>query len=250
MSEVLISIDKLRKRYPAAAEYSLKGISLEIMEGERFGILGPNGAGKTTLISILCHILPYSEGTVNYYHNGKVLEFADIRKHIGFVPQDLALYEDLTAFQNVEYFAALYNLSAAKIKSQASYLFDLMGLSGVAHKKVKTFSGGMKRRLNLIVGIVHDPKVIFLDEPTVGVDIQSRNAILDFLDSLNKNGTTIIYTSHHLDEAERLCNRIAIIDYGSLLAVDSIENLLMGHKVDNLTQLLIKLTGREFRDNV
>ncbi|MFT3739423.1 MAG: ABC transporter ATP-binding protein [Breznakibacter sp.] len=250
MSNVLIAIDQLKKRYPSAAEYSLKGVSLRVGEGETFGILGPNGAGKTTLISILCHILPYSEGSVNYYLNGKPIGFSDIRQQIGFVPQELALYEDLTAFQNVEYFGALYNLSAPKIKARAAYLFDLMGLAGVADKKVKTFSGGMKRRLNLIIGIVHNPKILFLDEPTVGVDIQSRNAILDFLNTLNQEGTSIIYTSHHLDEAERLCNRIAIIDYGALIAIDTIENLLQGHKVENLTQLLIKLTGKEFRDNV
>jgi ABC-2 type transport system ATP-binding protein len=250
MSNILISIDQLSKRYPSAKEESLKKVSLDIWEGEKFGIFGPNGAGKTTLISIMCHILPYQDGTVQFYRNGELTQFTGIKKRIGFVPQDLALYEELTAFQNVEYFGALYSLSKKQIQERANNLFNLLGLSNVSGKKVKTFSGGMKRRLNLIIGVIHNPDILFLDEPTVGVDIQSRNAILGFLNDINTNGTSIIYTSHHLDEAQQLCDRIAIIDHGKLIALDEISTLLSDHNVENLTQLLIKLTGKAFRDNV
>ncbi|HKL72150.1 MAG TPA: ABC transporter ATP-binding protein [Marinilabiliaceae bacterium] len=250
MNKVLINIEKLQKKYPSASEYSLKGITFSVHEGEIFGVFGPNGAGKTTLISILCNILPFSEGTINFYDEDNHLSQKEIKQQIGFVPQDLALYENLTAFQNVEYFGALYNLSPTQIKKRSSQLFQLLGLANVCNKKVKTFSGGMKRRLNLIVGVIHQPKILFLDEPTVGVDIHSRNAILSFLRDINQEGTTIIYTSHHLDEAEKLCNRIAIIDHGELIAIDHIENLLHGHDANCLTQLLLKLTGKEFRDNV
>lgn len=250
MSKVLIDIAHLQKKYPSATNYSLKGISFSVFEGEIFGIFGPNGAGKTTLISILCTILPLSEGSVAFYSGDNHLITKEIKQQIGFVPQDLALYENLTAFQNVEYFGALYNLTSAQIKERSSKLFQLLGLENVSNKKVKTFSGGMKRRLNLIMGVMHQPKILFLDEPTVGVDIHSRNAILSFLHTINQEGTTIIYTSHHLDEAEKLCDRIAVIDHGELIAMDRIENLLDGHNANCLTQLLLQLTGKEFRDNV
>lgn len=248
--QTLISIEGLTKRYPKSDEFSLKGVSLSIRQGERFGVFGPNGAGKTTLISILCQILSATEGRVRYFIKDREVSFSDIKQHIGFVPQDLALYEGLTAFQNVEYFGALFNLSAKRIRERAAHLFDLLGLSQVANKPVKTFSGGMKRRLNLIVGVMHEPGVLFLDEPTVGVDIQSRTAILDFLNALNREGTSIVYTSHHLDEAERFCDRIAVIDRGQIIALDEIGPLLRQHAAADLTQLLIKLTGKEFRDHV
>ncbi len=250
MSKVLIDIEGVKKRYAKASEDSLKSVSLKIFEGEKFGIFGPNGAGKTTLISILSHILPFDKGSISYYSNGNPIDFKSIKQCIGFVPQDLALYDDLTARQNISYFGALYNMDAASIKRRSKELFDLLGLSGVADKKVRTYSGGMKRRLNLIAGLIHKPSILFLDEPTVGVDIQSRNAILTFLDRINSQGTSLIYTSHHLDEAEKLCDRVGVIDYGELIAVGNISDLLNDNGAENLTQLVIKLTGKEFRDNV
>lgn len=250
MNSVLIEIEHLAKKYPSAAEYSLKGVTFSVLQGEVFGVFGPNGAGKTTLISILCNILPFTQGRVQFYNGDNLLTTQEIKQQIGFIPQELALFEDLTAYQNVEYFGALYNLTSSEIIERSRELFQLLGLDSVRNKKVKTFSGGMKRRLNLIVGVVHQPKILFLDEPTVGVDIHSRNAILDFLRDINKKGTTIIYTSHHLEEAEQLCDRIAIIDHGELIALDHITNLLNGHDANTLTQLLLKLTGKEFRDNV
>lgn len=247
MSKPLISINNISKRYKNAHEYSLRNVSLEIMQGEKFGILGPNGAGKTTLISILCCINKQSEGTYSYNlenlsHNTK--------SSLGFVPQDFAFYEELTALQNLEYFAALYNLPRNIVKSKSMYILQTLGLHTVANKKVKTYSGGMKRRLNLAIGIIHEPSILFLDEPTVGVDIQSKNAIITYLNELNVQGTTIIYTSHHLSEAEHFCNTIAIIDYGKIIACDNVDELKLKHNATNLKEVLLELTGEGYRDNV
>ena len=244
MNTPLVVVDNVSKRYKKAEEYSLQQVSFTIFRGDRFGILGPNGAGKTTLISILCGIMHLSSGDVTY--NSSEL------KHniIGFVPQDFAFYNELTASQNLEYFGALYNLSRKEIKERSENVLTLLGLSNVANKKVKTFSGGMKRRLNLAIGILHDPSVLFLDEPTVGVDIQSKNAIIQFLHKLNKQGTTIIYTSHHLSEAEEFCNKIAILDYGKLIAFDEISALKETHEAGTLMDVILKLTGEGYRDHV
>lgn len=250
MSNTLISINNLSKKYSSSKEYSLKDVSLTISQGDKFGIFGPNGAGKTTLISIVCGILSYNAGSISYFNNDNKISFKKIKKRIGFIPQDLALYNELSAYQNIEYFGALNNMNKSQIQKQSAVLFDILGLNNVATKKVKTFSGGMKRRLNLAIGMIHNPELLFLDEPTVGIDIQSKNAIIDFLNSLNKNGITIVYTSHHLEEAEKLCTKIAVLDYGQLIANDDTNKLLVSHQVDNLSQLLIKLTGKEFRDNV
>lgn len=250
MSEVLISIDGLSKKYPLAEGYSIDSVSFNVNLGDRFGIFGPNGAGKTTLISILCGILPYKIGNVKYYVNNNIVSFKEIKKSIGLVPQDLALYDELTAFQNIEYFGALNNMSCQEIRDCSIELFDVLGLNNVLSKKVKTFSGGMKRRLNLAIGVINKPRILFLDEPTVGVDVQSKNAILSFLNRINEEGTTIIYTSHLLEEAEKLCSRIAILDYGNLIAIDRTKDLLEKYKAENLNQLLLELTGKEFRDNV
>lgn len=250
MDAVEIKIDKIYKKYPSSAQYSLKDVSLNIYKGEVIGIMGPNGAGKTTLISILCQLLPFNSGTVEFFENNKILLPKKIKQKIGFIPQELALFEELTAFQNVEYFGALYNLNKKEIIEKSTKLFEVLGLLDVAHRKVKTFSGGMKRRLNIIIGVIHNPEILFLDEPTVGVDIHSRNAILTFLKNINEKKTTIIYTSHHLEEAEQLCDRIAIIDNGEIVAIDVVSNLLSKYSTNNLTELLLKLTGKELRDNV
>ena len=244
MSQAIIQIEKLGKRYKGSVDYSLEDVSFTINAGDKFGIFGPNGAGKTTLISIICKLFEQTSGHVHYYpSNGSAL-------NLGFVPQDLALYEDLTAYQNLEYFGALYKLPKKQVQLRALKFLSILGLSGVAHKKVKTFSGGMKRRLNLAIGIINDPEIIFLDEPTVGVDIQSKNAIMAFLNDLNEKGTTIIYTSHHMDEAEEFCDKIAILDYGKLIANDTLQNLFTLHNVSSLMEIMLLLTGKEYRDNV
>lgn len=244
MSTPLIVVENLSKRYKKAEDFSLQQVSLTISQGDRFGILGPNGAGKTTLISILCGILHQTGGKVTY-HTTK-----SKNSIVGLVPQDLAFYNELTAAQNLEYFGALYNLSRKEIKERGENILTLLGLLAVADKKVKTFSGGMKRRLNLAIGILHNPLILFLDEPTVGVDIQSKHAIIQFLNELNQQGTTIIYTSHHLSEAEEFCNRIAILDYGKLIAFDEISALKKTHEAGTLTDVILKLTGEGYRDHV
>ncbi len=244
MNNPLLSVEHISKKYRNADQFSLQDVSFTILEGEKFGILGPNGAGKTTLISILCNVLQPTSGKISYFHK------SNNPTTIGFVPQDFAFFEELTALQNLEYFGVFYQMTKNDIKTRSGELLEILGLLPVARKKVKTYSGGMKRRLNLAIGILHKPHLLFLDEPTVGVDIQSKNAIINFLNQLNREGTTIIYTSHHLQEAEDFCHRIAILDQGQIIAFDELEVLKQQHKADSLMQVLLKLTGEHYRDHV
>ena len=229
--------------------YSLDDFSLDIIEGEVFGVLGPNGAGKTTLISILCGLLKPTSGSftingLNYYNNA-----FDIKKIIGVVPQEYALYPTLTARENLHYFGSMYGLKGEDLKAKVSNSLDFLGLLKFADKKIETFSGGMKRRINLIAGILHEPKVLFLDEPTVGVDVHSKNAIIEYLRQLNKKGTTIIYTSHHLSEAEDFCTHIAIVDRGKIYAKGTPKQLISEtENAQNLEDVFISLTGTALRD--
>lgn len=240
--KVCIDIKNITKKYKNANHNSLDNINLSINTGDKFGVLGPNGAGKTTLISIICKIIPATSGNIYFDHEG------NIKQQIGFVPQDYAFYPQLTPVQNFEYFGALYNLDKKTITERTNDLLPILGLKKVANKKINTFSGGMKRRVNLGIGIIHRPTILLLDEPTVGVDVQSKHAIMQLLDELNQNGTTIIYTSHHLTEAEAFCNSIALIDHGKMIACDSIEGLLKKYQSDDLQSLFIQLTGTEYRD--
>lgn len=229
--------------------YSLNTISLDINEGQIFGLLGPNGAGKTTLISMLCGLVKPTSGHftidgLNYTQNS-----SKIKKIIGVVPQEYALYPTLTARENLLYFGSMYGLKGAYLRDKVIETLDLLGLLKFADKRIETFSGGMKRRVNLIAGILHNPKVLFLDEPTVGVDVQSKNAIIDYLKVLNQNGTTIIYTSHHLGEAEDFCTNIAILDRGKIYAQGTPSSLIAStEEARNLEDVFISLTGKEFRD--
>ncbi|MFC1732893.1 ABC transporter ATP-binding protein [candidate division KSB1 bacterium] len=248
MSQICIQIQNVTKRYKASAEPSLKDINFSINAGDRFGILGPNGAGKTTLISIMCGVISSTKGHIDYFFQNKNIDIAAFKRNTGFVPQEHAFYQELTPIQNLEYFAAFYNLSRKEIKTHTIEILDKLGLSTVADKKIQTFSGGMKRRINLAIGIIHKPSFLVLDEPTVGVDVQSKNAIIKFLTELNKQGTTIIYTSHQLSEVENFCNNIALIDHGKLIAQDTLSNLLNSHHTNNLESLFIHLTGEEYRD--
>lgn len=243
-----IQIEAVSKRYRGAVKDSLKKVNLRIQTGDVYGILGPNGAGKTTLISILCGILEASDGHVIYRDKNEEVNFQGIQPKIGFVPQEYALYQELTPVQNLEYFGALYNLSKEKIAERTTEILAILGLSRVANDRVETFSGGMKRRVNLAIGIIHEPTILFLDEPTVGVDVQSKVAILKFLNQLNQAGTTIIYTSHHLSEAQDFCNRIALIDQGEIIMKGNIDTLLSTHDAKDLKTLFIQFTGEEYRD--
>jgi len=208
----IIQITKLSKKYKDAEMYSLVDFSLAVNEGQIFGLLGPNGAGKTTLISMLCGLIKPTSGSFSINNLTYAKNSNEIKKIIGVVPQEYALYPTLTARENLMYFGSMYGLKGENLKEKVIESLDFLGLLKFADKRIETFSGGMKRRVNLIAGILHNPKILFLDEPTVGVDVQSKNAIIDYLKELNKKGTTIIYTSHHLSEAQDFCTDIAIID--------------------------------------
>lgn len=247
----IIQIESLSKKYKNTEMYSLNNVSLNINEGQIFGLLGPNGAGKTTLISMLCGLVKPTSGHftidgLDYQHHA-----SKIKKIIGVVPQEYALYPTLTARENLLYFGSMYGLKGSDLKDKVIEALDLLGLLKFADKQVQTFSGGMKRRVNLIAGILHKPKVLFLDEPTVGVDVHSKTAIIDYLKALNQNGTTIIYTSHHLAEAEDFCTQIAILDQGQIYAQDTPSVLIEATKdARNLEDVFISLTGKALRDGI
>lgn len=247
----IIQINQLSKKYKDAETYSLNDFSLVVNEGEIFGLLGPNGAGKTTLISMLCGLIKPTSGSFSINNLTYADNSNEIKKIIGVVPQEYALYPTLTARENLMYFGSMYGLKGDNLKEKIIESLDFLGLLKFADKRIETFSGGMKRRVNLIAGILHSPKILFLDEPTVGVDVQSKSAIIDYLKQLNKNGTTIIYTSHHLSEAQDFCTYIAIIDRGQLYAQDTPENLIRSTaNANNLEDVFISLTGKELRDDI
>jgi len=247
----IIQIQSLSKKYKDADEFSLNDLTLSIYEGQIFGLLGPNGAGKTTLISLLCGLIKPTSGsfTINnlmYSDNANA-----IKKVIGVVPQEYALYPTLTAKENLLYFGSMYGLKGKELQQKVNENLDFLGLLKFADKRVETFSGGMKRRVNLIAGILHNPKILFLDEPTVGVDVQSKNAIIEYLTQLNQSGTTIIYTSHHLSEAQDFCTDIAIIDRGKIYAQGTPKELISNtSNTQNLEDVFIALTGKELRDGI
>ncbi len=247
----IIQISQLSKKYKDAETYSLIDFSLAVNEGQIFGLLGPNGAGKTTLISMLCGLIKPTSGSFSINNLTYADNSNEIKKIIGVVPQEYALYPTLTARENLMYFGSMYGLKGENLKGKIIESLDYLGLLKFADKQIETFSGGMKRRVNLIAGILHNPKILFLDEPTVGVDVQSKSAIIDYLKQLNKNGTTIIYTSHHLSEAQDFCTDIAIIDRGQLFAQGTPENLIRSTaNANNLEDVFISLTGKELRDDI
>lgn len=246
----IIQIENLSKTYRGSEIPALNNISLAVPEKEIFGLLGPNGAGKTTTLNILCGFLKKDSGTIKI--NGIPLEKNqnEIKKVIGLVPQEIAVYETLTPYENLRFFGKMYGLENNKLKERIEECLTLMGLEKSKSKRVKTFSGGMKRRLNLVAGILHEPSILFLDEPTVGVDVQSRTVIIDHLKELNKKGMTIIYTSHYLEEAEQFCTSIAIIDAGEIIINGRPEELVSRNEgCTSLETLYLHLTGRKLRDN-
>lgn len=248
--EAIIDIQHLTKRYKNADEEAIKDLSLIIKKGEIFGLLGPNGAGKTTTISILCHQISADEGQVYVEENDLELGGEAIKKIIGVVPQEIALYPNLTAYENLKFFGNMYGLKGQLLKDRILKSVKAFGLEKKLHLKVGTFSGGMKRRVNLIAGILHNPKILFLDEPTVGIDVQSKNVIIEHLQQLNENeGTTIVYTSHLMDEAERFCTHIAIIDMGKIVTEGKPADLIKSYPgCSNLEDIFLMLTGRRLRD--
>ena len=220
----VLQVDGLRKSY--GARLAVADVSLRVRAGEVLGLLGPNGAGKSTTVGIISGLTTADAGSVSV--GGATLasdEFA-FKRRIGLVPQDLALFEDLPALANIELFGALYDLPKARLKQRAMEVLDMVGLADRARDKPATFSGGMKRRLNIACALVHDPDVLLLDEPTAGVDPQSRNAIFDNLEALKRAGKALVYTTHYMEEAERLADRIVIIDHGSVVASGTLAELV------------------------
>jgi ABC-2 type transport system ATP-binding protein len=224
MSSPLVSIKGLVKKYGERA--AVQNVSFSIQKGEIFGLLGPNGAGKTTTLSILATLLIPDEGNVTISDYDLVREADQVKRLIGFVPQEIALYPTLSAWDNLAFFGRIYGLKGMNLKERIAAVLTLVGLSDRAADTVQTFSGGMKRRLNIGAGLIHKPRILFLDEPTVGVDPQSRNFIFEHVERLNKEGMTIVYTTHYMEEAERLCQRVAIMDQGRVLALDTTKGLL------------------------
>lgn len=203
------------------------GVTFDLHRGEAFGLLGPNGAGKTTTISLVMGILSPDSGEVSI--GGKPPTEHETRRRLGLAPQALSLYQDLTVRENLEFFGKLYSPSRQWLQDRVAWSLEFAGLTDRGNDLVKNCSGGMKRRLNLACALIHEPEVVFLDEPTVGVDPQSRNHLFECIEQLKRDGITILYTTHYMEEAERLCDRVAIMDHGKLLALDRVDDLLTRH---------------------
>ncbi len=224
MPEPVLELSDIRKRYGETV--ALDGVSLSVEAGEVFGLLGPNGAGKTTLLSIAAGLARADGGSVRLFGRPFTRDDRDLRRFVGMGTQDLSIYPDLTARENLRFFGRLYGLGGKQLESRIEEVLAAVGLTDRAGDRAGTFSGGMKRRLNLAAAVVHGPKLLFLDEPTAGVDPQSRNHIFEQVRALNAAGMTVIYTSHYMEEVQMLCPRIAILDAGKLRACDTLPNLL------------------------
>lgn len=241
----MISVRNLAKHFGHVR--AVDGISFDVPGGELFGFLGPNGAGKTTTLSMISGLLRPDAGSV-------LVEDIDVwespkraKRLMGYVPQELALYEELTAIENLRFWGSLYSLPRKTLTANIEKILDRVGLTGRAKEPVSRFSGGMKRRLNLAIGLVHEPKVVLLDEPTVGIDPQARNNILDIIRDIAREGSTILFTTHHLEEAEVLCERIAIMDHGKILGVGSVEELANLAGGENIATIQGEFGGEDVR---
>ncbi len=246
MPDFAIEIKNLEFRYPGQKNNTLKTIDLKINRGESFGLFGPNGAGKTTLMHCMVGLLPVKNEAVKIFGDPIHTASVKIKREIGFVPQDFAFYDELNVFENLQYFGALAGMRKTEIRTKIETLAVELELSDFIRKQVRLLSGGMKRRLNLAIGVIHEPQILFLDEPTVGVDVHSRRTILAYLSSLNQKGTTLVYTSHQLHEAQELCNHVALLHEGKIMANDTMTDLLIKHKETSLETLFLKLTGKNY----
>jgi ABC-2 type transport system ATP-binding protein len=245
----VLQVEQLVKVYPGASVAAVNGLDFSVRSGEIFGLLGPNGAGKTTAISIICTLLRQSSGRVLLGGHDTALHPAAVRDLFGLAPQELALYPSLSARENLRYFGRLYGLTGRALASRIDHCLALVGLADNADTRIAAYSGGMKRRANLAAAILHDPPLLILDEPTVGIDAQSRHLILENLKGLRAAGTTILYTTHYMEEAEQLCRRVAVMDRGRIIATGTPAELI--GEVEgcrNLEELFLHLTGKQLRD--
>ena len=229
----------LRKAY--GERPAVDGVGFHIAEGETYGLLGPNGAGKTTTISMICGILDPDGGEVTVAGRSLAAQPAEVKGAIGYVPQDIALYPDLTGRENLSFFGRMQGLAGAELRRAVDAALEVVGLADRADDRVEAYSGGMQRRANIAAGLLHSPKLLVLDEPTVGVDPQSRNAILESIEALGTEGMAVLYTTHYMEEAERLCDRIGIIDEGRIIAEGTRRDLVAG--IDEHDRLRISAAG-------
>jgi ABC-2 type transport system ATP-binding protein len=244
-----IVVEDLGKTYRGSEAPAVDGLDLSVEQGEIFGLLGPNGAGKTTTIGILCGLLRADRGKVVIRGVDVTHHPARIKPLIGLVPQDIALYATLTGRENLAYFGRMHGLSGRHLRERVNECLSLVGLQLSADRKVATYSGGMKRRANLVAGLIHRPPILILDEPTVGIDVQSRSVIFDNLRALNRAGTTMIYATHDLEGARSLCTRVVVMDGGRALRTGAPEELVAAHPgCRTLEDLFLELTGRQVRD--
>jgi len=249
MAEEFIVVKDLHKSFNDFK--AVNGVSFSINKGEIFGLLGPNGAGKTTTIRMLSTVLQASSGEVTIGGHSIRNEAEAVRSIIGVCPQDLALYEDLSALENLVFFGRMAGLKGDDAKAQAKTNLELMGLEDRARGKVAKFSGGMKRRINLAIALMGAPQLLFLDEPTVGIDPQSRNNIYETIEGLRDKGMTILYTTHYMEEADRLCESVAIMDGGQIIKMDTpykLKGEIGSPEQVTLEDVFLKLTGRSLRD--
>jgi len=233
----ILEVHDLVKKYGDFT--AVKGISFDIKEGEIFSLLGPNGAGKTTTISVLSTLYAPTSGDAIVGGHSVSKEPMAVRQLIGVVPQDLALYDDLTARENLSFWGQMYSLSGKALKTRIGEVLEQIGLTDKANQRVKTYSGGMKRRVNIGIGLLHKPRLLFMDEPTVGIDPQSRRAILDSVKDLNKQGMTVLYTTHYMEEAQEISDRVGIIDHGDLIALGTQVELT--HQVGENDTLILHI---------
>jgi len=242
MTDPVIYIKDLYKTYRQASHPSVDGLTLQVEKGMFFGLLGPNGAGKTTTISVLCGLISYDAGQVMIHGLDVRRKMSEIKSLIGIVPQDIALYPELTVVENLHFFGGMYGLPAVELNERIdTYLHDF-GLESRRRTKIGHLSGGMKRQVNLIAALLHRPSLLFLDEPTVGVDVHSRQTIIENLKLLHRNGMTIVYTSHDMKEAEQLCTYVALIHHGQIVCEGIPGELIAESSVSSLEELFIKKT--------
>ncbi len=243
-----LTIENLTKRFED--KIALENLTLQIEKGELFGLLGPNGAGKTTTINILCGLIKPTSGSAQILGYDVQKDAGKVKELIGVCTQETAIYPYLTGTENLELFGNLYTLDKKTLKTRRDMLLDKMGLAEDAKRKSSKYSGGMKRRLSLALALIHDPEIAFLDEPTVAMDPQSRHAVWDFIREQKTKGKTVILTTHAMEEAEELCDRVGIIDHGKLIALGTPKELISKNHVKNLEEVFIQLTGRNMREEI
>lgn len=244
--EFILKVKQLEKNY--GERKAVKGISFNVRAGEILGFLGPNGAGKSTSINMISTVIDYDKGSIFFLDKEVRKNENFLKRSLGVVPQDIAVFNDLSAYNNVKFFCSLYGIKGKELNNNVEEALNFVGLWDRKKELPAKFSGGMKRRLNIACAIAHKPKLLIMDEPTVGIDPQSRNNILETVKKLNKNGTTIIYTSHYMEEVENICTNLIIMDEGTIIEEGTKEELKIKYSKDNLEELFLQLTGKELRD--